>query len=430
MKNYFLALVFFSTILFAQAPSIKYTGVLSSYSTNKPITPLTPTNVGGAPTNKTLVSTFVGRFNYEPYLTGATATFMYPIALTTAPDGTMYEVDSARPVISKITSSGYTTQFVGNVDRAANMYEYSGYGYVDGSGDAIRVNRPEGLATDTAGNLYLADTQNNRIRKITTDRIATTIAGNGIAGFADGTGTASQFNLPTGICLDSSGNIYVSDTGNNRIRKITPNGVVTTVAGFLSGNVDGNGINARFKKPNGIVVDTSGNLFVSDSGNKSIRKIDVSGNVTTYVSAAVFGGTPRGLVLSKGSLFASDCTNNQIKKVTSSNTVSVYAGYQFSTYFKNGTGDKAWFYEPEGLTADASGNIYVADKNVNQIRKIALTASAYSITPDLPKGLSLNSDTGMISGTPLQASPNTTYTVTASNYSGTSSTTLSFQVIN
>ena len=426
-KTIFTAIMLFSIVVFAQAPSIKYSSVQSSYTVG---VPMTITSITSGAVSKTAVTTLAGNINPNPYKTGATATFIYPIGIASTADGTVYEVDTFRPVVSKISPTGYTAEFVGNADTTTTngIVTYTGRGYADGTGNQVRINSPFGLATDALGNVYVADTYNQRIRKITPNGIATTIAGNGVIGFLDGTGTAAQFNYPSALCVDSNGNIYVTDSGSSRIRKITTSGAVTTVAGLFGGNADGNGMSARFKKPMGIAVDTSGNLYVSDTGNGSIRKIDTSGNVTTYVSASSFNGTPKGITYNNGSLYVSDNLNSVIKLVTGPNSVVNYAGVSGSSYFKNGDGNKAWFYAPEGIASDAVGNLYVADYNVNQIRKVSVTTKAFTITPALPKGLSLDSNSGVISGSPAQASPLTNYTVTASNYSGSTTAIVSFQV--
>jgi hypothetical protein len=152
----------------------------------------------------------------------------------------------------------------------------SGVGSADGTGVAARFNYPFGVAVDGAGNIYVADNESCTIRKITSAGVVTTLAGTaGLYGSADGTGAAAKFYGPKGIAVDGTGNLYVADTGNNTIRKITPAGVVTTVAGSAgsTGSADGTGAAARFNGPEGIALDGAGNLYVADMLNNAIRKI-------------------------------------------------------------------------------------------------------------------------------------------------------------
>ncbi len=164
------------------------------------------------------------------------------------------------------------------------------YGYADGTGTAASFNLPHGVAVDGSGNVYVADRNNNLIRKITSAGVVTTLAGSGSYGYADGTGTEATFRLPIGIAVDLSDNVYVADQFNHLIRKITSAGVVTTLAGSGSeGSADGTGTAASFKGPSGVAVDLSGNVYVADFENHLIRKITSAGVVTTLAGTGSAG---------------------------------------------------------------------------------------------------------------------------------------------
>lgn len=243
-------------------------------------------------------------------------------------------------------------------------------GKADGTGTAASFNRPSGMITDAAGNLYVADAGNNLIRKITSAGVVTTFAGSGEQGEADGTGTAASFNYPVDLALDGSGNLYVVESAGKVIRKITSAGIVTTLAGGGAGAADGTGTAAGFSTPTGIAVDGNGNLFVADV--YKIRKITSAGVVTTFAGSGVAGsangtGTAagfsqvKGIVIDlSGNLYVTDAGNNMIRKITSDGVVSTLAG-SGAEGSANGTGNTATFTAPIGLTVDNQGVVYVGD---------------------------------------------------------------------
>jgi streptogramin lyase len=209
------------------------------------------------------------------------------------------------------------------------------------AGPAASLLNPEGIAVDTGGNVYVADTGNHTIRKITPEGIVSTLAGSaGQSGTANGAGDVARFNQPTGVAVDASGNVFVADMNNHAIRKITPSGDVTTLAGSIGnpGDLNGTGTGAYFNYPHGLSVDGSGNLYVADSGNNMIRIVSSTGVVTRLAGVS-------------GKAGSSDDLNAS-----------------------------ALFYWPVATALDASGNVYVADKDSNAIRKITTEAITGHVT--------------------------------------------------
>ena len=270
----------------------------------------------------------------------------------------------------------------------------------DGTRNAASFFSPYGVAIDSLGNLFVADTKNHKIRKITPAGTVTTFAGpapgSNDTGDADGTGNAARFIYPHGIVPDNSGNLFVADTYNNKIRKITPAGVVTTFAGpamgsITSGDTDATGNAARFFNPINIEADNSGNLFVADGYNQKIRKITPAGVVTTFAGPAPGSndpgdsdGTgnaarfnyPYGIAIDgSGNLYVGDTGNQNIRKITAASIVKTFAGPppgSHPTGDLDGTGTAARFYSPYGIAVDNSGNLFIADSQNNKIRKIII----------------------------------------------------------
>ena len=258
------------------------------------------------------------------------------------------------------------------------------FGSTDGTGAAARFRYPNGVAVDSGGNVYVGDSDNHTIRKITPDGVVSTFAGTALSsGKTDGTGAAARFKNPRGVAVDSSDNVYVGDTSNHTIRKITPDGVVSTFAGTaeISGNADGPGTAASFTYPNGVAVDSSGNVYVADTYNHTIRKITPDGVVTTLAGTAGSSGSddgtatarfnrPYGVAVdSSDNVYVADYNNNTIRKITAGGVVSTLAGTAGSSGSDDGTAT-ARFNRPYGVAVDSSNNVYVADTYNNTIRKI------------------------------------------------------------
>jgi len=222
-------------------------------------------------------------YTYTSNITGLTpSTTYYLRAYATNQFGTSYGAVVTFTTAATLSSvSGTVTTFAGT---GAN-------GYADGAKESAEFSNPTGMVVDAQGNIYVSDSFNNRIRKIATDGTVSTLAGNGIAGYVDSKDGEPEFYAPQGLAIDASGNIFVADFGNNVIRKITPSGTVSTYAGNgVAGFVDGAALNvAAFNGPSGLAFDTKGNLFVADQNNNMIRKISAAGGVSLFAGVLTAG---------------------------------------------------------------------------------------------------------------------------------------------
>ncbi|MBS1511925.1 MAG: hypothetical protein JST86_13845 [Bacteroidetes bacterium] len=315
------------------------------------------------------VSTFAGNGTYGNVDgTASTAQFATVLGLTADAQGNIY-VTSGH-AIKKITAAG-------QVSTLAGMYNQSGF--TDGTGTLARFNSPVGLAADGAGNVFVADDNNNSIRKISPAGVVTTIAGGGIAGNTNGNGTVARFNNPMDVAIDASGNLIIADYTNNRIRKIDQSGNVSTYAGNFMGYADGTVGTALFSGPYGVATDKQGNVFVSDRYNNRIRKISNSGVVTTVAgsgnagltdgpaASATFSTVVGIKVTDNGDIYVADRENFCIRKI-SGGQVSTYAGSGIQGYVE-GNPFTAQFKFPWGI-AFYGNTLYVADGNNFRIRQV------------------------------------------------------------
>ncbi len=322
-----------------------------------------------------IVSTLAGSSIGNEDGSGIFSSFNCPYSLAVDVNGNVYVADRDNESIRKIAPSGTVTTLAGAGFR----------GYADGNGASASFTIPSGVAVDASGNVYVADSGNHRIRKITSGGIVTTLAGSGFQGSANGNGVSASFAYPASVAVDASGNVYVADQWSHLIRKISPSGTVTTLAGSGgSGYADGDGASASFAYPSGVAVDASGNVYVADSGNNRIRKITSAGVVTTFAGAGVRGSAdgngasarfnyPTGVAVdASGNVYVAEVGNHRIRKITSGGMVTTLAG-SGDPGFADRNGRMASFYNPLGVTVDGSGNVYVADSGNHKIRKITIS---------------------------------------------------------
>jgi sugar lactone lactonase YvrE len=279
----------------------------------------------------------------------------------------------------KAGSADHRFEMVSNVSTYAGSGAYAS---ADGTGTAASFKQPHGLVLNGSGTIFVSDSYGHRIRRIASGAVVDTFAGSGTEGSADGQGIAAEFNRPVGIAIAPDGTLYIADWMNNKIRKITAAGLVSTVAGSDYGYADGTGSAAMFRNPNDIAIDSSGNLFVTDFQSNLIRKITPAGVVSTFAGTLMVNGTtdgtgtaasfhaPWGICIDGAdNLYVTDTLGQKIRKITPAGVVTTIAGTG-TQGFADGPATSAMFWQPSGIEVDEAGNLYVCDAGNCRIRKI------------------------------------------------------------
>ena len=301
--------------------------------------------------------------------------------------GNLYIAEPWAHRIHRVDSSGTITTVAGTGD--------AGFGGDGGPADNAQLSLPQGVAVDRSGDLYIADTYNQRIRRVDSSGTITTVAGTGDAGFGGDGGPAdnAQLSLPEGVAVDRSGDLYIADTYNQRIRRVDSSGTITTVAGTGDAGFGGDGgpaDNAQLGWPQGVAVDRSGDLYIADTYNQRIRRVDSSGTITTVAGSGSggFGGDggpavnahlrdPHGVAVDRsGVLYIADTWNGRIRRVDSSGTITTVAGGSSGSGGDCGPAMTAGLRTPSGIAVDQVGRIVVADYSGRTVRRLSVTASS------------------------------------------------------
>jgi sugar lactone lactonase YvrE len=323
------------------------------------------------------ITTYVG----SPGVGSAAGSGMWPRAVTATPGGVLYVADNAAQVVRAVDlGAASETVVAGN-----GLAGFSGDG---GRATAARLNTPNGVASDAAGNVYIADYSNHRVRRVDPGGTVVTVAGTGSPGFGGdgGPATAALLNGPMSLALDAAGNLYIADTYNQRIRKVDTSGIITTVAGSGSRGFGGDGgaaTAAQLKDPGAVAVDASGTLYIADTNNYRVRRV-VGATISTYAGSGVraYGGdggaataallgTGYGLAVDAGGLYIAEPDNHRIRRV-SAGIITTFAGNGIAGFGGDGgLAASASLNQPTGVTADGAGNVYVADTANSRLRRVS-----------------------------------------------------------
>ncbi len=316
---------------------------------------------------------------------GTNALFSDPAAITVDLKGNLYLADSQNHAIRKIDSKGVVSTLAGQLGMPGSR---------EGTGVQAQFDTPCGIALDQHGTLFVSDTGNHTVRKITLDGVVTRLAGlAGQDGFANGDASTALFSSPLGLAVATNGTVFVSDCGNHLIRAISPGGTVTTLAGKpgVWGSDDGLGPAARFNGPVGLALDDQGNLFVSDSNNHTVRKVTPDGDVSTWAGIAGVDGCRNGdartatfcnpaelAIDRKNNLFVTDSFNHVIRMISRDRKVSTVSGVVGSSGTADGVNGQARFFNPYGIGINPDGSLIVADA-YNQLIRVVLPPFAMAL---------------------------------------------------
>lgn len=331
-----------------------------------------------------LITTIAGGTLPATTAPGTSAAISSPYGVATDPAGNLYFCSVYQSTVFRLDVSGVLTRVAGNGS--------SGFSGDGGLAVSAQFNGPRGVALDASGSLYVADSNNNRIRNVAPNGIITTVAGTGARGSSGDGGLAvnAQLNSPYGVVADASGNVYIADSGNNRVRKISPNGVISTVAGTGTSGYSGDGgsaSSAQLSGSRGVALDASGNLYVADYSNQRIRMVAPNGTITTLAGTGAQGSSgdggpavnaqlnnPSGVAVdASGNVYIADSGSNRVRKVSPSGAISTVAGTNAAGDYSGdgGPATSARLGNPTGVAVDTFGNLYIGSQNSGRIRKVS-----------------------------------------------------------